>query len=166
VVPAAVPLKDIAAYINLDMISHDCPLQEVREEAETFRLTKEESERIQGDPKRLLRAYVSLPSPDFTALIMKTNSAYIGLDVIPFASFPMLGNSDHYFFCLKKIPSVFFFTGGNEAAHSPLDTVERVNAEKMALVVKLAYLLAFSAADEPARPRWEQPVTFPGVPPF
>jgi len=161
-----IPLKDIAAYINLDMISHDCPLQEVREDAETFRQTKEELAGIQGDPKRLLRAYVSLPSPDFKSMIVKTNSAYVGLDVIPLPSFPMLGNSDHYFFCLEKVPSVFFFTGGNEAAHSPLDTVERANAEKMALVVKLAYLLAFSAADEPARPRWEQPGTFPGVPPF
>jgi hypothetical protein len=161
-----VPLKDIAAYINLDMISQNCPLSEVREEAETFRLTKEESDRIQGEPEKLLRAYVSLPSPDFTELIMKTNSAYIGLDVVPLASFPMLGNSDHYFFCLEKIPSVFFFTGGNAAAHSPEDTVERINAEKMASVVKLAYLLAFSAADEPAPPRWEQPGTFPEVPPF
>lgn len=161
-----VPLKDIAAYINLDMISQNCPLSEVRAEAETFRLTKEESDRIQGEPERLLRAYVSLPSPDFTELILKTNSAYIGLDVVPFASFPMLGNSDHYFFCLEKIPSVFFFTGGNAAAHSPEDTVERINAEKMASVVKLAYLLAFSAADEPAQPRWEQPGTSSEVPPF
>jgi Peptidase family M28 len=150
-----VPLKDIAACINLDMISQNCPLSEVREEAETFRLTKEESDQIQGEPEKLLRAYVSLPSPGFTELIMRTNSDYVGLDVVPFASFPMLGNSDHYFFCLEKIPSVFFFTGGNTAAHSPEDTVERINAEKMAAVVRLAYLLAFSTADEPARPRWQ-----------
>jgi hypothetical protein len=161
-----VPLKDIVAYINLDMISQDCPLKEIQEEAETFRLTKEEFDRIQGDAKKLLRAYISLPSPDFAALIMKTNSTYIDLDVVPLLSFPMLGNSDHYFFCLEKVPSVFFFTGGNEAAHSPLDTVERINAEKMAAVVKLAYLLAFSAADEIARPRWEQSGTSPGAPPF
>jgi len=161
-----VPLKDIAAYINLDMISHDCALQEVQGEAETFRLTKEESGRIQGDPKKLLLAYVSLPSPDFTAVIMNTNSAFIGLDVIPLPSFPMLGNSDHYFFAFKRIPSVFFFTGGNETTHSPLDTVERINAEKMAQVVRLAYILAFTTADETARPRWDQQGTFPGVPPF
>ena len=161
-----VPLKDIVAYINLDMISHDCPLQEIRDEAVTFRLTKEELDGIQGDPQKLLRAYVSLPSPDFAALITKTNSTYIGLDVIPLLSFPMLGNSDHYFFCLEKVPSVFFFTGGNETTHSPLDTVERINAEKMASVVRLAYVLAFSAADDPARSRWEQSGTSPGVPLF
>ena len=161
-----VPLKDIVAYINLDMISHDSALQEIRDEAKTFRLTKEELDGIPGDPQKLLRAYISLPSPDFAALIAKTNSTYIGLDVIPLLSFPMLGNSDHYFFCLEKVPSVFFFTGGNETTHSPLDTVERINAEKMASVVKLAYVLAFSVADDPARPRWEQSGTSPGVPPF
>jgi acetylornithine deacetylase/succinyl-diaminopimelate desuccinylase-like protein len=136
------------------MISHDCPLEEVREEARMFRLSNEEIAKIPDEPKKLLRAYVSLPSPDFASLIVRINENYIGLEVIPLLSFPMLGNSDHYFFAYKKIPSVFFFTGGNEHAHTPLDTVERVNAEKMADVVKLAYALAFSAADEPRRPLW------------
>jgi len=161
-----VALNDIAAYIDLDMISHDTSLQDIREEAELFRWTREEIEAIQGDPRKLLQAYVSRPSPGFTELIMSTNSSFVGLDVIPFPSFPMLGNSDHYFFAFKKIPSVFFFTGSNETTHSPLDTVERINAEKMAQVVRLSYLLAFATADDPARPPWEQQGTFPGVPPF
>lgn len=161
-----VPLKDIAAYINLDMISHDSSIQDIREEAELFRWTQEEIDGIQGNPRRLLQAYVSLPSPDFTALILNTNSSFIGLDIIPFPSFPMLGNSDHYFFALKKIPSVFFFTGSNETTHSPLDTVERINAEKMAQVVRLAYIVAFATADETARPVWVQTGTVPGVPNF
>jgi hypothetical protein len=161
-----VPLKDIVAYINLDMISHDTSVQEVRYEAALFRMPKEEIDRIPDDPQKLLIAYVSLPSPDFTALIRDTNSGTIGLDVIPLASFPMLGNSDHYFFAFKKIPSVFFFTGSNETTHSPLDTVERINAEKMAQVVRLAYIVAFTTADETARPVWVQTGTVPGVPNF
>jgi hypothetical protein len=36
----------------------------------------------------------------------------------------------------------------------------------MAKVVRLAYVLAFAAADEPVRPRWEQKGTFPKEPPF
>jgi hypothetical protein len=149
-----VPLKDIVAYINLDMISHDCALQEIQADAKTFRLTEEEIAQIPDEPKKLLRAYVSLPSPDLASLIVRTNRDYIGLTVVPLLSFPMLGNSDHYFFAFEKIPSVFFFTGGNEYAHTPQDTVERANTVKMADVVKLAYLLAFSAADEPQRLRW------------
>jgi hypothetical protein len=149
-----VPLKDIVAYINLDMISHDCAPREIQEDAKTFRLTEEEIAQIPDEPKKLLRAYVSLPSPDFASLIVRTNRDYIGLAVVPLLSFPMLGNSDHYFFAFEKIPSVFFFTGGNEYAHTPQDTVERADTVKMADVVKLAYLLAFSTADEPQRLRW------------
>jgi hypothetical protein len=150
------PVKDIVAYINLDMISHDCPLREVREDAKMFRWNEDKLAGIRDAPEKLLRAYVSLPSPDFASLIVRTNTDYIGLDVVPLLSFPMLGNSDHYFFAFEKIPSVFFFTGGNENAHSPLDTVERANIGKMAEVVKLAYLLAFRTADEPQRIRWEK----------
>jgi len=151
-----IPLKDIVAVINLDMISHDCPVEHVREEGRMFHLTEEEIARIPNEPQKLVRAYVSSPSPDFASKIVRTNRDYVGLEVVPLLSFPMLGNSDHYFFALEKIPSVFFFTGGNEYAHTPLDTVERINADKMAAVVKLAYLLAFSVADEPSRPSWQQ----------
>lgn len=149
-----IPLKDIAAYINLDMISHDCPLKEIQEDAKMFHLDEEATAGIADVPAKLLRAYVSLPSPDLASLIARINTDYIGLEVVPLLSFPMLGNSDHYFFAFEKIPSVFFFTGGNEYAHSPLDTAARANAEKMAEVVKLAYLLTFSAADEPQRLTW------------
>jgi hypothetical protein len=150
------PLKDVVAYINLDMISHDCPLREIQEDAKTFHLGEEEIAKVPDEPGKLLRAYVSLPSPDLVSLIVKTNRDYIGLEVVPLLSFPMLGNSDHYFFAFEKIPSVFFFSGGNEYAHSPLDTVARMNAGKMAEVVKLAYLLAFSTADEPQRLCWQE----------
>jgi hypothetical protein len=151
-----IPIKDIVAYINLDMISHDCPLREILEEAKMFHLGEEEAAKIQDAPGKLLRAYVSLPSPDLASRILKINEDHIGLEVVPLLSFPMLGNSDHYFFAFEKIPSVFFFTGGNEYAHTPLDTVERMNAEKMAEVVRLTYLLAFSTADESQRLPWQQ----------
>jgi len=150
------PIKNIAAYINLDMISHDCSLDEVKKEAKMFHLTDEEMARLSGQPEKLLRAYVSAPSAELATKISRLNADFIGLDVVPLLSFPMLGNSDHYFFALERVPSVFFFTGGNEYAHTPLDTVERINAEKMAAVVRLAYLLAFSLADEPHRLSWKQ----------
>ncbi len=151
-----IPIENIVAYINLDMISHDCPLEHVQEEAKMFHLPQEEMARIPNEPQKLLRAYVSSPSPDFASKIVQINRDYVGLEVVPLLSFPMLGNSDHYFFALHKIPSVFFFAGGNPFAHTPLDTVDRVNADKMAAVVKLAYLLTFTLADEPHRLSWQQ----------
>jgi len=101
---------------------------------------------IEGSDPELRKEYI----------VIGAHLDHVGLDVVPLLSFPMLGNSDHYFFALEKVPSVFFFTGGNEYAHTPLDTVERINAEKMAAVIRLACLLAFSLADEPHRLSWKQ----------
>lgn len=151
-----IPVKNVAAYINLDMISHDCSLDEVKKEAKMFHLPEDEIAHISGQPGKLLRAYISAPSPELATKISQLNADFIGLDVVPLLSFPMLGNSDHYFFAFERVPSVFFFTGGNEYAHTPLDTVERINAEKMAAVIRLAYLLAFSLGDEPNRLSWKQ----------
>jgi hypothetical protein len=68
----------------------------------------------------------------------------------------MPGNSDHWHFARKKVPSVFFFTMGNGHAHRPTDTVEKINAEKMSEIIKLAYMMAFKIADSPQRPAWEE----------
>jgi Zn-dependent M28 family amino/carboxypeptidase len=100
-------------------------------------------------------AYVSLPSPSFADTITGLSAGYLDLDVVPLPSFPMLGNSDHYFFALAGVPSVFFFTGGQADTHQPGDTADKINAKKMAEVIKLAFLTAYSVADAPDRPRWE-----------
>ena len=43
---------------------------------------------------------------------------------------------------------------GNGHTHRPTDTVEKINADKMSEIVKLAYLLAFTIADNTKRPDW------------
>lgn len=150
-----VPLDKVVACINLDMISHDTSPKEVRTAAEELRRGSEVTDRITNDPARLLMAYVSLPSPSFTDTITGLSAGFVDLDVVPLPLFPMLGNSDHYFFALARVPSVFFFTGGQADTHQPGDTADKINAKKMAEVVKLAFLTAYSVADAPDRPRWE-----------
>ena len=100
-------------------------------------------------------AFTSSPSPALADLIKQLNGDYLGLSVVPLPSFPMLGNSDHYFFCLKKTPSVFIYTGSTPDTHQPTDAVEKINAEKMSRVVKLTYLLAFHIGDNPERLGWK-----------
>jgi len=127
----------------------------VKEEAKDFEIKAEDLGLLKDEPKKLLLAFTSSPSPAMSDLIRQLNREYIGLSVIPLPSFPMLGNSDHYFFCLKKTPSVFFFTGSNPDTHQPTDSVEKMNAEKMSWVVKLAYLLAFQIGENQERPVWK-----------
>ena len=150
-----VPYDKIVACLNLDMISRNTTLSVVKEEAKDFEIKAEDLGLLKDEPKKLLLAFTSSPSPAMSDLIRQLNREYIGLSVIPLPSFPMLGNSDHYFFCLKKTPSVFFFTGSNPDTHQPTDSVEKMNAEKMSWVVKLAYLLAFQIGENQERPAWK-----------
>ena len=151
-----VPLDNIVACINLDMICTDTAMVNLKRGIEEYAITAEEMARFDNDPKTLLAAITSLPSPDMVDHYTRISRDYLKLQPVPLCSDPMPGNSDHWHFARRKIPSVFFFTMGNGHAHQPTDTVERINAEKMSEIVKLAYLMAFRIADSPARPAWNE----------
>ena len=56
---------------------------------------------------------------------------------------------------MRKVPSVFFNTEGHRDLHQPGDTVDKINKYKMAKLVKLTYLMAFTIADTEKRPEWK-----------
>jgi hypothetical protein len=149
-----VPLENIVACINLDMICTDTAMANIRHGIEEYSISPEELARFENDPDTLLAAITSLPSPDMVELYTQISRDYLNLQPVPLCSDPMPGNSDHWHFSRKRIPSVFFFTTGDGHAHQPTDTVERINAGKMSEIVKLAYLLAFKIADTTERPAW------------
>jgi len=150
-----VPYENIVACLNLDMICRNTPLASVKREAANFEVNPDEIAAMKDEPEKLLIAFTSSPSPRMAELITQLSRDYTGLSVVPMPSFPMVGNSDHYFFALKHTPSVFFFTGRNQDTHQPTDSVERINAKKMSQVVKLTYLLAFNIGDMPQRLEWK-----------
>jgi hypothetical protein len=151
----SVPLDNIVACINLDMICTDTSMERLKQGIDEYSITLEELAEFKDDPKTLLAAITSLPSPDMVELYSRLSQDYLDLQPVPLCSDPMPGNSDHWPFSRKRIPSVFFFTMGDGLAHQPADTVERINAVKMSEVIKLAYLLAFQIADTAARPAWQ-----------
>lgn len=149
-----IPLENIVACINLDMICTDTAMANIRHGIEEYSITPEELARFENDPSTLLAAITSLPSQDMVELYTQLSRDYLNLQPVPLCSDPMPGNSDHWHFSRRRIPSVFFFTTGDGHAHQPTDTVERINAVKMSEIVKLAYLLAFKIADTTERPAW------------
>lgn len=151
-----VSLENIVACINLDMICTDTAMENIMRGIEEYTITQEEVARFENNPKTLLAAITSLQSPDITELYTQISQDYLHLQPVPLCSNPMPGNSDHWHFARKKVPSVFFFTMGNGHAHRPTDTVEKINAEKMNEIIKLAYMMAFKIADSPQRPAWEE----------
>ncbi|MFC2160847.1 M20/M25/M40 family metallo-hydrolase [Acidobacteriota bacterium] len=152
----SVPLENVVACINLDMICTDTSMDRLKQGIDEYSITLEELADFRNDPKTLLAAITSLPSPDMVEHYSQLSRDYLDLQPVPLCSDPMPGNSDHWPFSRMNIPSVFFFTMGDGLAHQPGDTVERINAEKMSKIIKLAYLLAFQIADTYDRLSWEK----------
>jgi hypothetical protein len=149
-----VPLGSVVANINLDMISRDTPLGVVKETARDFDIDPAALDRLEDLPETTVMAFTSAPAPALADMSVRLGRDHGGLQVVPLPSFPMLGNSDHYFFCLKKIPAVFFYTGGHRELHQPGDTADKMNKTKMSRIVRLTYLLAFTIGDAADRLAW------------
>lgn len=151
-----VPLSDIVACINLDMICKETSLSSIMEDIQDLGFDPQGLSNYPDEPRKLLAAFVSKPSPVVAETAVRLGKDHCGLVVVPLLSYPMLGNSDHFPFAQRGLPSVFFNTEGHWDLHQPGDTVEKIDAEKMSQIVKLGYLLAFSIADARARPEWAE----------
>ena len=55
--------------------------------------------------------------------------------------------SDHYNFAKNGIPAIFFFNGTHPDYHQTTDTVEKINFEKMAIIGRHIFHLAFDLAN-------------------
>ncbi|MBI4519416.1 MAG: M20/M25/M40 family metallo-hydrolase [Gemmatimonadetes bacterium] len=62
--------------------------------------------------------------------------------------------SDHFNFVTRGIPAVFVFAGVHEDYHQPSDEPDRVDADKVARVARLAFHTVLRVANSPDRPEW------------
>jgi Zn-dependent M28 family amino/carboxypeptidase len=69
----------------------------------------------------------------------------------------LLRRSDQWPFLRARVPSLYFFTGLHPDYHTPDDDVEKLNFEKMVRIVRLAYRVAWRAADTPTPPSYIDP---------
>lgn len=58
--------------------------------------------------------------------------------------------SDHYNFAKNGIPSIFFFNGVHEDYHKLTDTVEKINFDKMTVVTRHIFQLAWKLSNQDA----------------
>jgi hypothetical protein len=112
------PLGNIAAMINLDMIG-----------------------RLSND--RMFLGGVGT-SPNFRSWAEEFNRS-IGLNLD--YSDSGYGGSDHMSFSSKKIPVLFFFSGLHSDYHKPSDTYDKINAPGAIKVLSLAYMMMDRAAN-------------------
>ena len=127
-----VPLKQLVADINIDMIG--------RNWADTIvAIGKEHS--------------------DLGATLERVNAAHPELRMVaiddrwPEERFYF--RSDHYNFARKGVPAIFFFNGVHEDYHRVTDSPEKINGEKESRILRLLYYYGKEIGDAPERPKWD-----------
>jgi Zn-dependent M28 family amino/carboxypeptidase len=62
--------------------------------------------------------------------------------------------SDHYTFARMGVPILFFTTGLHADYHRPTDSVEKIDADQEARILRLVFYLGLDVAEQTARPEW------------
>jgi len=127
-----VPLEQIVANINIDMIGRNWPDTIVA-------IGREHSDLGQT------LAAVDAAHPE------------LGMTVIddPWPEENYYRRSDHFNFARRGVPVLFFFNGNHPDYHGAGDSPDKINAEKEARIVKLLFYLGQEIANAPQRPEWK-----------
>ena len=141
------PLDTTRAVINFDMIGrNEAP------SAQTEGLIK-----IDPDTSNELNLIGTVNTPDYRAVVERQDKI-VGLRLNykwdDDAALNVFQRSDQFPFALHDIPAIWWFTGFHPDYHQPTDTVEKINFDKMAKIVRLAYLSGWEFADEATPPRF------------
>ena len=63
----------------------------------------------------------------------------------------LFSRSDHYNFVKKDIPVLFFTTGLHSDYHEPGDTPDKIDYDKMELIVRAIYEIGYTVANQKSR---------------
>jgi len=127
----AVPVSDIVADLNIDMIG--------RNWKDTIVAIGKEHSDLGATLNRVAAAHSEL------------NMHAID-DIWPQENFYF--RSDHFNFARKGVPILFFFSGTHPDYHRPGDSVDKIDAEKESRIAQLIFFLGLDVANAPERPKW------------
>jgi hypothetical protein len=126
-----VPLSDMVANLNMDMVGRNWPDTIVA-------IGKEHSDL----GETLNRVNDRHPELNMTAID----------DRWPEENF--YRRSDHFNFARKGVPILFFFNGTHEDYHRPSDEVDKIDTDKAARISQLLFYLSLEVANADERPQW------------
>lgn len=128
-----VPLREVVADLNIDMIGRNWP--------DTIVAIGREHSDLGATLDRVTAAHPEL-----------------GLTPIddPWPEERFYFRSDHYNFARKGVPILFFFNGVHEDYHRVTDSPDKIDAEKESRVLRLLFYLGREVANAPERPRWKR----------
>jgi Zn-dependent M28 family amino/carboxypeptidase len=141
------PLETTRAMINFDMIGRDETPSE-----QTNGLIE-----IPKDTTNRLNLIGAAYSPDYKRTVAADNRA-VGLDLDDRFDHENALNvffrSDQFPFVLHDVPAFWWFTGFHPDYHHTTDTADRIDYRKMAKILKLSYLAAWSFATDAGYPKF------------
>ena len=145
------PLATTRAVINLDMIGRN--EEHTPESIGAYEVTAARSDQL----NLVGAAY----SPDLAALLRRVSTG-AGLSLSDKfdrdSSMRTLFRCDHLPFLQKNIPAVWLFGGFHPGYHEPADTIDRLDFDKMARVVRLTADAVGALASTATPPRFRYPV--------
>jgi hypothetical protein len=127
-----VPLENIIAVINMDLIGRNWPDSVIAVGPEQSDLGETLRHVVKAHPELRMT-----PIPD------------------RWPEERIFYRSDHYNFARKGVPVLFFTSGTHPDYHQPSDVPERINAEKESRLVRLLFHLGAAIADQSSRPQWK-----------
>jgi Zn-dependent M28 family amino/carboxypeptidase len=126
-----VPLGQVVANINLDMIGRNWP--------DTIVAIGREHSDLGPTLERVQAAH-----PELNMVAVD--------DRWPQESF--YTRSDHFNFAKKGVPILFFFNGTHDDYHQVGDSPEKIDSDKEARILKLLFYLGQEIANALERPKW------------
>lgn len=147
-----VPLNQIVAQINLDMIGRS--KKEVDANPRNNELTGPDAIYVIGS---------TMMSTELGDLVNTVNKSYLNITYDTRYDDPKDPNrfffrSDHYNYARKGIPIIFFFDGVHEDYHRAGDTADKIDYQKMEKVTRTIYMTLWEIANRPARLKVDKPL--------
>ncbi|MFC1563358.1 M28 family peptidase [candidate division KSB1 bacterium] len=118
-----VPLQNISAVLQMDMISRNDPDSIYVIGSHFLSSELDEINNDESDKRKLINLSHYYNDPN-----MRRNYHR---------------NSDHYAYHLAGIPTIFYFCGVHEDLHSPTDTIDKCDFDKMEKVTKFVYAMCY-----------------------
>ena len=147
-----VPLNQIVAQINLDMIGRS------KKDGDTNPRNNE----LTG-PDAIYLIGSTMMSTELGELVNAVNKSFLNLTFDTRYDDPKDPNrfffrSDHYNYARKGIPIIFFFDGVHEDYHRPGDTADKIDYQKMEKITRTIYMTLWEIANRPARLKVDKPL--------
>jgi len=146
-----VPVSDTVAMFQIDMIGRN--EEHGADPGEGFLLERA------SENANALNLIGSVFSDDIRQVVTGANRE-VGLDLrfrYDYGAQDLMRRSDHWTFLSRGVPSLFFFGGLHPDYHTPNDTADKINYNKIEKVARLVYRAVREIGNAPDRPVFSNP---------